>query len=57
MVPEAAHSLIRRAVIRKPLRTKKTLTEMKPPAAQPRPLWLAMIPMMEMARIPSRPGT
>ena len=43
--------------MRKPLRTKKTLTEMNPPDAQPRPLWLAMIPMMEMARIPSRAGT
>ena len=56
MVPDRVHSFMRSMVIRKPLRTKNTFTEMTPPAAQPNPPWLAMMPRMETARIPSRAG-
>ncbi len=56
-VPDFAHSFTSSAVMRNPLRTKKTLTEMKPPVAQPNPLWLAMIPMIEKALTPSRADT
>ena len=37
--------------MRNPLRTKKTFTEMIPPAAQANPPWLAMMPRIETARI------
>ena len=56
MVPDRVHSFIRSRVIRNPLRTKNTFTEMTPPAAQPKPPWLAMMPRIETARIPSRAG-
>jgi hypothetical protein len=41
-------------VMRKPDSTKKTLTEMIPPVAHPRSEWLAMIPTIDTARMPSR---
>ncbi len=42
--------------MRNPLRTKNTLTEMTPPAAQEKPPWLAMMPRMDTARMPSSAG-
>jgi hypothetical protein len=56
MVPERVHSFINSMVIKNPLRTKKTLTEMTPPSAQANPPWLAMMPRMDTARMPSRAG-
>ncbi len=56
MVPERTHSFMSSVVMRKPLRTKNTLTEMTPPSAHANPPWLAMMPRMETARIPSSAG-
>ena len=56
MVPLPSHSFKRSVVIRKPLRTKKTLTEMTPPPAQENPPWYTKTPRIDTARSPSRAG-
>jgi hypothetical protein len=56
MVPLRVHSFMRSRVMRNPLSTKNTFTEMTPPAAHANPPWLNMMPRMETARIPSSAG-
>ena len=56
MVPDRVHSFISSRVMRNPLRTKNTLTEMIPPAAHANPPWLNMMPRIETARMPSSAG-
>src|SRR5712691_11458914 len=54
MLPDRIHSSVRRVVIRKPLRTKKTSTPRKPPRMRPR--WYDMTARIDTPRSPSSEG-